>query len=513
MNYTQSNNNQQSFNGDHVKSMKINKFMVIETGTYNDMWLRPYQTTVNQKAIEDLAHDMVARRHSVSNKVGYPDVNYSTIVPASIAKAATGIITPTAFKTERANIPNGWGERRVRFVLEVETVSTLGTTSIYFFQGYSDIPGITQSGYIADDMVFHINSMVCITRNQEYSSLGYRTVDRVVCSTQYLANHEYQGAYEIGQQYLMRPCDIYDGINTRHSLNELGKIDSNEWYNTTKVVNRTMKPSSRANNSSVDYMSKLLTSYQAGLQEVEYGQNRWSHLDFGASLVTEESPYSNPFLARLGHIQGQNYSTKFYYANLQNIDPYIVHNTNLTIKGPVDKAKSHYAGQTEHWEGADYPTLVATILANAVPSIMLDCLITSMTFRSTNNDIGGRITTIPVGFKSLTSADLTESVQRFIYKFDNEVIPHISYNNMELYSLHMSVDVFGDTRIDIQVGNNPMTTFTVPSFCDNLIAPVMTSEKDYYLHISNDIEQINMYLNSAISDIPNPPSNHTLQPI
>jgi len=313
--------------------------------------------------------------------------------------------------------------------------------------------------------------------------------------------------------YLLRPTDIYDGISKNFAYKALTPMTAGQaLYDGSIVVGNVGKVSNRSNNSPPEYLSKLLSSYNKAITESHYNnQISQNHYIYGQSLVMEENPTMNPFLRRLGDNRNQQYATSFYMQDLRSIDFNVDNVTDCVVRGQAQRAQVHTAGSSEYWHGADYPTLAAYILANAVPSIMLDVLLTRLVFGSTNNDLGGRITTTIVDGRSVVDADLSENYQRFIHKFNALVIPDITFNGEQLYEISMDVNVFGDTVIDIAIGSYPKTRYVVPSFCDQLITPVTCNRPDHCQHMVDDMEMMTSMFNSMVGG--STPNYRNIQPV
>ena len=486
--------------------LRILSLRLIETGTYNEMYLRPYETVASQDNVSRLAEQVLMVTHEQQAKQNQRPVQVNTIVPESIAGTCVGIVSPSATIQGPAKIPNGWGEKRIRFILEVSSRPQVGGNLIYYFQGYTSFNGVTNQGAIAEDMLFIINSYIVVDRSTVNTPYGIREVDRVVGSNQLITDSFYKGIESPDKLYILRPTDIYDGITKNHIYNAMsGLTNGQTMYDGSIVVGNIGKTSSRSNNTPPEYLAKLLSSYNASVREAHYDA-RFSenHLTLGRQMVVEDNPTHNPFLKRLGDVHNRQYVTNFYIGDLRSIDYNVDNVTDYVLRGPAQRAQVHMAGSSEYWQGADYPTVAASILANSVPAIMLDVLLTRLVFGSTNNDLGGRVTTTIIDGKSVVNADLSENYQRFIHKFNSLVIPDITFRGEQLY-------IFGDTIIDIAIGGYPKTRYVVPSFCDHLIAPVTCSQPAHCLQMTNDMEYMTTMFNSMIGG--NTPNYRNIQPI
>ena len=104
--------------------MKIQlvKAMFMETGTYNDMYRRPYQSQQMDRSTQRTFDEIV---HGESN-----------VLSSAIASIAGRILAPQAFPEKRIVLPNS-GEKTLRFYLEfsVQEAGSEGVLSYEYLTG------------------------------------------------------------------------------------------------------------------------------------------------------------------------------------------------------------------------------------------------------------------------------------------------------------------------------------------------------------------------------------------
>lgn len=54
----------------------------------------------------------------------------------------------------------------------------------------------------------------------------------------------------------------------------------------------------------------------------------------------------------------------------------------------------------------------------------------------------------------------------------------------------MRVDLFGDTWINLSLGNNPQVMFNTPSFADGLFTPVIANNSNQFNNVVHDFETL-----------------------
>jgi hypothetical protein len=81
----------------------------------------------------------------------------------------------------------------------------------------------------------------------------------------------------------------------------------------------------------------------------------------------------------------------------------------------------------------------------------------------------------------------------FIHRFNTEIVPDFASNEYATnipYTLTMDIDAFGSTSIQISYDGSPVTPYVTPSFCDSLLAPVVTPTLKGFSNIVHDMDMI-----------------------
>src|ERR1039457_7087159 len=126
-------------------NIKINKVLLIETGSYNTQYRRSYDTH-----LEGNAMNTILEKLSGVNK-------YS---PSLMSTIAGQFISPTATPEKPLELINGWNERRMRFMMEIEFVHRMGAKVTQVILGYTEYSGVSLNASIDPRMTFYINSVM-----------------------------------------------------------------------------------------------------------------------------------------------------------------------------------------------------------------------------------------------------------------------------------------------------------------------------------------------------------------
>lgn len=133
------NQQQIGYNGNFIGShrFEVKKLLLQETGTYNQMYNRPYEVDTQGGMLENAISRLEQAKGGLSGS-GLSGIGSMLLRPsASVMQGVSDVY-----------IPNGWSERRLRFVMEVEVTSKTGSTSIFYFQGFSEYVGVSMQGSI-----------------------------------------------------------------------------------------------------------------------------------------------------------------------------------------------------------------------------------------------------------------------------------------------------------------------------------------------------------------------------
>jgi hypothetical protein len=241
-------------------------------------------------------------------------------------------------------------------------------------------------------------------------------------------------------------------------------------------------------------MARVLDANQMGHQLSQYGQDDRDILSQSRFHVAEPPIHENIVIRALSEMTGSFAKNRFTFSDFERLDPNVANVTNYHAPGAMMQVSNHLpmhqTGATEFWSGSDIVTQTATVLSNAVPALMMELLISNVTFMSTNHTIGCMQDTRIINAISLSSADMRQNYEVFRRRVESELLFDLTFGNQEAYTLNMTCDMFGETWIELSFAGYPSTQFVVPSFCDTLYAPVITSNKESFDVLVNDFNNL-----------------------
>jgi hypothetical protein len=456
-------------------AVRITRLEMLETGTYNPMFARPYEMNVSGDKLNDI-HNRVAG-------AGGAQVSASLF-----SGVASSIMKPTAAAQHQIPIHMGWAERRLRFLLHVEVTSRQGSVATYIFQGFTSHLGVSHAGSYDPTMEFIINSYIRVSNSFVDTPYGRKSESKVVESAHVLNGQIIQDQ-SVGEVYGMRPGDIYTGIQSTYLTNGYDGIGGGGGLIDTRVgLHGESVASRRSNCLPTNYLARVVSDYQTAEAVADYGQGTKDIYDRARDLSYEAAPTENPFIRQLSHVRGVPNQTRFTIQNLLTIDPNCSNVMSYRTLGAAISTM-HQAGQTAYWNGHDNETIWAGLLSNAIPALMMELMIGQVSFTSTNDTMGAQFSTFIGDMKALATNDMSLNMRVFVARLEKEIMADLTYEG-HIYHLNMTCNIYGESTIDLKLDSGAMIRFTTPSYCDGLFAPVFTSNRSTYSQLVDDFDSL-----------------------
>ncbi len=455
----------------------IARLNLIEMGTYDEMYLRPYQTMTTPENMALL---------NESTKGG------ARINTASVADSAWSILAPSAVAAYEAPIANGWRTCRFAFMLEVIHPTVMGGARHQYLTGYTDHSDVSHMHTLDPRMRLHFNNVIDTMEVQELVNGVLMTRQKITNGSQLLAGSYTPTLYSVAQSpQTMRPQDILDSIALSRTLGDQGTIYMTHGTFATEHV----KLSNRANANPAQYLSKTLGAYRQAMndpssdtdqQEAIYGR--------AADAVKDPMMGSNAFLTFLNANTSFSEGGSITYGELCQNDPTLDARVQVIARrGTMYQNQLNFAGSgdSEHWRGSNHETLTANTLAQMVPTLMMDLMLTGVRFMATNQTHNNEWMVQILGMESfLSGVDLTQFGESFKFRLVNEVLRYSTQGGMVDMRLDGSFDMIRDSHLQLSMGGGVPTSFTIPSFADAIYSPLLTNTQDHLNAMAHDIGEM-----------------------
>lgn len=458
--------------------MRINRLLLMVTrDDYQDMYHRVYNINATDiSTIEKLANLTNTNQPSPIIQEGVLASNLPNIIN----------INPRAF--QQVQIPNGWRTQRLRFLLEVEYEGV--TQQVTFIQGFSEYYDPSYNGNIDGNMNFYINSVTTVSKifNPLKGVYDIKPLEVYNVLTDRTGNDAFD-SYD-SRLASLRPKDLITNLYLESAY--LTEGSSKIKNLTDKVSTTSTHTSNRTNNNMYNYLSQSINAYTNAKIQSDMSYSSVDILKNASNMCSEPEYTNNVFIRALHSLTGEYNPNKFTLNQIEAIFPGFSNSNCITL---INRNEFTSVSRLNYLLDADNtaPTLQPTyenskaiMLANMVPSIALDCLLTKVDFSITNSN-GPEPIIIPTSYNSfIISGDLTKYVNMFISKIATLIMPQLTDNNQSLVEVYVSCDVIGDITIGLSINNQPELVYRFPVFADSLYTPIIGDQQSSAI-LKNDL--------------------------
>lgn len=463
----------------------ITKLFIIETKPfYHNIYKRDYTIDGSRDTLNRLGH-MLTNQFTTRGK-------FSKISDLDVANNIPEIINLN-LTPSRVDIPNGWREKRARFLMEVE--SALGSSKLRtYVQGYTDYLDHSIYGKLDPNMRMVVNSII-ITSSTTDPIYGKEFINRqafynIIPGSNGQLSYIEELNGDMTTKKLIRPEDI---------LTSLLLTDRHEGMGVT-VVNvadepNTCKISSRVNNSMVKYFNRVTNSFIDGRNLADNIDDKSEIFDKARSAAYEPDILKNPFLLALYDLTGNISTASFTLGDLQRLDPSMRpaffpresdpmvnqfgDNPNLSFMSTDDSADTMQPIPE---------TMKACIIANELPAYMCECMVTSVSLSMTN--INNENVAIVTGIQTFVSGlDPTVWIDPLLTRVRTLLMPKLSDGGMTVFEAHVVADVMGEITVSLSLYGMQPLVYRFPCYADSLYSPVLTNNMNKELLV-NDFQNV-----------------------
>ena len=486
---------------------RIVKLHLFETGTYNDLVIRPYTTHVDGTTFSTLAE----ATHNGTN-----------LSSAALSGVTGDLLRPQTQGAGIADIIGSLDSKRYRFTLEVEANTFGSSTTTHYFSGYTSHMGITPTGAVDATMKLYFNSCMTVDAVIEATPCGNRWRHQVTNSFEYIPKAF--GFTRCNQERLIRPSDVFNtmavgthlaaslgasplnpstlgpgGIMETQRLFTPGGDMSTAGLNVISSNHITSletgsRISGQSNNLSGKYLANILKSNSDAMENAdEFADSVPEVLQSAASCARTNSGdaffHSAPLAHELGKVSDFSHDCGITWGNLSGIFPEMLDPrvTSVNTCSLAHRGELSARGVSELWTSQSNEAIGATIIASAMPAILTQCALTHLVFTATNITLDGSVL---VSVKDVNTQVRNIHANAFANKakhiIESHLMPDVTIGGRQQCFITVNCDVFGDTIIHIAINGQPTIMFQNPTWCSGLSNRVVSSvNMDTNLFTSN----------------------------
>ena len=473
----------------------------VESGTYQPIYMRPYETQYDEQ---------IAQKY-------YNDTEGGTkIVPAAFSEISSSILRPTAAHAGTINIDNGWNQRRMSFIIEVQVPDAFGGKSVVL-TGYTDRTDVALRNNAFDPhMRLYLNTSTVITTMTQRMPNGAISERKSILDSSHLLNMTVMNnirtnlamndTYRENTLWYATPYNVINemnniGASASHNVNMFGGDSILDLRQRTS--DHEVKRSRRENTVPTAYLSKILRGVSDNLGSMSMGIAEDEHAALtNASIAVKESQLTiDPLIVEIANSTGYSECGFVTWAELNRIVPNLDLVTRYSDRASAvvqTNVPDADAGNFQGWQGVSFETSIANSISQLVPAMMTSCMIGSITFAFSNDNVTATPTvSIATGQTMINGIPFVNMAQTFEGRFLTEVAPMITDQGRTIINMLVQCSLGTETYISISRNGQPEVPFCAPTFCDSLYTPVLAPSQQNLTNIATDLQNIANSVNNV----------------
>lgn len=480
------------------------KLFITETGTADDMVGVNFNTHVTQQ-----------------NFMQFNEQTHGGMMldPTNLAGLAGEIIRPDFNQARTLQIPNGWGMKRLRFVLHMSPASMLGDSTVkYIYTGYTDTADFNyQVGDFSPMMKMYFNNAISISQSYVQTPSGLVPQTYINDISHVLTPNALGGGLSpvlnpntLDFQVLpstLRPTDLFTHLGAKADSERFG----HQVHHFGTVVDT--KKSARSNAIASNYLSKATKSLSEAIETTDVHESATDLYSKAAGFSADTYVSGDPLIAklmelnygRLGYVTWQDFTTLFPAAKTPGVISYIRRPDNgdiITMTNPdnpnnVDKYAIRRGENEQMITASGVNTsahaLIAYSLMQSIPGLLLTHFINRCVIVATNMTVNGGLhleIRTPQGMTDLPSQFIMERIPALESVLFRTVFMDLPVNKEVDFFIEIFADVFGESFICVRYNGSYPVPFSFPSYCDAMMSPILAATQQPLEQMSNDIRYL-----------------------
>lgn len=447
-----------------TKSVNVIQLVLIEEMGIVSQWVRPYVSEIDQSVIASVNEVM--------------DQNPAKLIPAAIAAAAGAFVRPNMDSGGMAQIPNGWGTSRFRFVLHVVCTNAMGTQVMEVITGYTDYSDMSFGGNIDPNVKFNINNISTGLYSEVQPST--RAVNQgVVAKVTNVLKLPDNATAVPGQYFIQRPMDVFSsgeestvvqgGYGVNHAIfHPLGAA--------TEV-------SKAIHNTSTRFVYDMLdASVNSAMIDEDSPEKVNANLEY---RLKPDGLTKDLFISKLIAVTGdymRSSTSTFTMNELCMLDP------DVWGKYTIVPADGHIVPTNPYLDATETGRMaqVATIYGQSLPAYMTANGIQSLEmFQAPGAKVQLR------NVRSIYQGrPMMQLYQSLISALETELYVAASFGGQLPFTVMVSSSIYGFTDVNITDEFGRDHNYRFPSYADSTYAPVVSNDQNQYVRLSADMHTL-----------------------
>lgn len=503
-------------NQNKFKEVALKSCVFTVTGGYQDHVRRPYEVSVDREDIERLAESTRGGKY---------------IGSSNIASVAGTIIKPSAEYEDYVGIDNGWAAPRMRFIIEFVRESMGGTLTRHVYIGFTDYVGVDLNGNIDPDMELHLTASLVLretaslSRGRPVTRTTLVAYDQVVRSDDTFRRDASDQYVDMdNMKYLITPSDVFTNACSNYVLEDMDYAES---FPFMSGIGRKPKKTRRTNLLPSSYLSTVLNSARSALDNSMDLHGAGETNSFGNAIEqsSENLISEDPIFSLFGSTTDINHRATVLWEDVLTLFPEADRSgvtvvnfpsrlqslNNRNFSSVLDRTMEEERDSVNGWNDFRQETMIATIIAQQLPAIMMTNLIRDIRFNITNEVMNGienpfewvigdrrrrdNGEAIKFAVDGLPTEMEMELFQGFQRRFESLIMMPLTRNNIDTdLSLMVDARCDGDIFISVQFNGGEMREYKMATFADSQASSVITSNRGRYEDVTKDLYNLSQHV-------------------
>lgn len=480
-----------------IRSRRVRKMMVQQTGTYDQQVRRSYQLNWDNR-IQNQLLDAAATSQRLNPT--HMTTGYSQLVELSATPEAS------------IDIINGWNTPRLRFWLELVLTDQMNHNYLITIQGYTEYADTSMGGLVDPNMLFMIDKVTQCRLSTYGGDAGSVERAQVSYAGQLVSDTTYAQRGGLSSQvknYSLSPEQLFTNMQNK-DLRQAAQFSEDPMSSflvdtSTITTGSGAIPMNSRHGVGSQYAADILNTYMDtktayyGDADASYQGNfndefyttcaRKFNQDYTAAVMKDDflnfvANRRNSSMSLLGGCVIQN---TFTLQDLREYDRDFINPTLVPANSGL-----YSQGMGQDLGGGDIDTQFTSTVISSVTSLMTAMGIHALSFTATNMAANSRdISLFIVEVLGLNNRiDMSNEIRLLHYRILNEVLNPLSCGGNIGFDLEFKADTGGDTWVELQIEGGIRTLYVAPTFCASLTTPLVTSARTTLDDITSDLDRL-----------------------
>lgn len=459
----------------------LEKMNFARTPRYHEMHRRPWAAYRDGQVMDWIGS-------ATNNMSSLPD-------EGGLSQLAANMIRPSAQSEGAAMIDNGWDQDRAVWMAKVVLMQTQNSRTVKYLSGYTNHFGFkgTPTRWNSDpEMRLYVNKVFTFQERMIMIN-GVPSKQLIMLDNNQVLVGRHGRVDNPRNDMTIRPSDIYSQMHNNYLASQASQFGSGGQINldTRIAFGDSIKLSNTHNTSQTGYLARLLGAGIASNQSIDTGAGGYdvNVLRTGEHVherLVSQDPVLNNFKMQSDFMNDGFVTMREMSEMFSNM-----HQVMATPSG-LDKQAINLALNNPGFGGAGNELIQALTIHGIVSELMMDNMLTTMTFTASNQTQNGQMKfEVPLMKSFIDGRNPREDAETFRRRLETlYFLPLRTPYGLKPVTFSMNTGLTSSTEIRVSLDGGPVHTYHFPTFADSSFTPVMTSDQKAVQGVASTISDV-----------------------